>query len=213
MQSSAVSAFKFVGTVSLGLLTGVSYSVSGIAIPAILTLPSALSASLALTNLTSYARLPILALTSLSSVPLLLSYALSPRSARHPYLIYSSLLAVFSAAAPLLVSVPEAPARPEPTRKQQKRPVPSPRPMEASYEVLGEEMHVAEEEEEEEEEGTVINEQDDYLDTVNGEEIRAEALGSSRTHAVRTGLAAVGFLMSVVGIWGDGVSGGAVYVL
>lgn len=184
----------------LTIQQGVSYSVSGIAVPTILSLPSATSASLALTNSASYVRLPVLVLTSLSSVPLLLSYALSPRSARHPYLIYSSLLALFSAATPLLVPVPEAPARPAPEAK--KRPTPAPRPMEASYEVLGDETaHETADEDDEQ-----------SIDSVSSEEIRTEAIGNARVYAVRTGLAALGFLMSVVGIWGDGSTAAAVYV-
>merc|ERR1712169_175785 len=71
MSSSAVSAGKFVGTVSLGLLTGLSYSVSTLVLPTIMNLPSAASASHALTTFTSYVRLPVLALSALSSLPLL----------------------------------------------------------------------------------------------------------------------------------------------
>ncbi|CRK32965.1 hypothetical protein BN1708_019162, partial [Verticillium longisporum] len=41
MASRGVSALKFVGTVSLGLLTGLSYSLSAVTVPSILALPSA----------------------------------------------------------------------------------------------------------------------------------------------------------------------------
>jgi autophagy-related protein 33 len=69
--------------------------------------------------------------------------------------------------------------------------------MEASYEVLGD---VPSEE--------VASDED--VEDFNGEEVRAEAEGVARGFAVRTGLAALGFAMAVVGIWGDGVPQAAV---
>lgn len=58
------------------------------------------------------------------------------------------------------------------------------RQMEASYEVVGGEV--------EEEE--------------NGEEVREMITGFMKSQVLRTGIAAAGFVMSVVGIWGDGTS-------
>ncbi|KAG8421225.1 Autophagy- protein 33 [Metarhizium acridum] len=84
--AKAVSALKFVGTFSLGLLTGVSYSVSNITLPALLRLPSSASASQAIASLTTSLQTPLLTLTSLASAPLFLAFVLSPRRARHPYL-------------------------------------------------------------------------------------------------------------------------------
>jgi len=194
MASPGVSTLKFVGTVSLGLLTGVSYSVSTITLPSILALPSASSANHALTTLTSYLRLPLLTLTTLSSLPLLASFFLSPRSSRHPYLVYTALLAILSNAAPRFVPAP-APAAARPTRKQK----PAVKNMEMSYEVLGDAPSEAASEEE-------------LSDEFNGEEVRAEVEGAGRGFLVRTGVAAVGFAMAVVGIWGDGSPQAVVYV-
>ncbi|KAI6783822.1 autophagy-related protein 33 [Emericellopsis cladophorae] len=194
MSSSAVSAGKFVGTVSLGLLTGVSYSASTLVLPTIMNLPSAASASHALTTFTSYVRLPVLALSALSSLPLLLSFALSPRSSRHPYLIYTSLIAALSVGAPALVPVPTRSTPPA------KKPKSAPRAMEQSYEVLGDAASEAPSEEE----------IDDFA--INGEEVRAEAAGTARGFMVRTGVAALGFAMAVVGIWGDGAPQAVVLV-
>jgi len=196
MSSSAVSAGKFVGTVSLGLLTGLSYSVSTLVLPTIMNLPSAASASHALTTFTSYVRLPVLALSALSSLPLLLSFALSPRSSRHPYLIYTSLIAALSVGAPALVPVPTR-STPPVAKKQPKS---TPRAMEQSYEVLGDAASEAPSEEE----------IDDFA--INGEEVRAEAAGTARGFMVRTGVAALGFAMAVVGIWGDGAPQAVVLV-
>lgn len=70
--------------------------------------------------------------------------------------------------------------------------------MEASYEVLGD-VH-----------SEPASEED--IDDMNGEEVRAEMESLARGYVVRTGLAALGFAMAVVGIWGDGAPQAAVYV-
>lgn len=148
--------------------------------------------------MTTSLRIPILALSSLAAAPFLLSFALSPRSARHPYLLYTSLLAVLSATAPSLLSQPPAPvpAGPGPVVKK-----PSSRAMmEASYDALGD-VHS---------EGELASEEE--LEDVNGEEVRASVEGAAKAYVVRTGIAALGFIMAVVGIWGDGVPQTTVYV-
>ncbi|KJZ78329.1 hypothetical protein HIM_02367 [Hirsutella minnesotensis 3608] len=190
----AVSLLKFVGTVSLGLLTGVSYTVSSLTLPSLLQLPSSVSASQAVLALRNSTRLPINALTALASAPLLLAFVLSPRSARHPYLVYTSLLAILSTAAPRLIPQPAPrPVAPKPTKKTSSR-----GRMEASYEVLGD-VHSEPASEEE-------------IDDINGEEVRVEVESMARGYIARTGLAALGFAMAVVGIWGDGAPQTAVYL-
>lgn len=71
--------------------------------------------------------------------------------------------------------------------------------MEASYEDLGdapsESTSVSGEAEEEPAAG----------EAQNGEEVGAEVADFVRGRIVQTGLAAAGFAISVVGIWGDGV--------
>jgi autophagy-related protein 33 len=175
---------------------GVSYTVSTVSLPVLLELPSSAGASHAVRALTGTLPRPVLALSCLASAPLLLSFALSPRAARHPYLLYTSLLAVLSAAAPSLLPSPIV-ARP-PTTPVARKPARAARNLEASYEVLGD-AH-----------SEPASEED--LDDVNGEEVRAEVEGLVRAYAVRTGLAALGFAMAVVGIWGDGAPQAVVYV-
>ncbi|PFH61441.1 hypothetical protein XA68_17345 [Ophiocordyceps unilateralis] len=183
----AISLLKFVGTVSLGLLTGVSYTVSTITLPGLLHLPSSASASHAVSSLKTGLRNHILTLTTLASAPLFLSFALSPRYARHPYLLYTSALAALSAAAPRLLTLSGMyPSVRHGAKKSSRR-----GKMESSYEVLGD-AHS---------EGT--SEED--IEDLNGEEVRAEVETLSRGYMARTGLAACGFALSVVGIWGDGV--------
>lgn len=66
--------------------------------------------------------------------------------------------------------------------------------MDASYEVVGDSHS----------EGTTSGEE--VEEEVNGEEVR-EALKSFMTSQVaRTAVAGIGFVMSVIGIWGDGAA-------
>ena len=81
-------------------LQGVSYTVSTVSLPSLLRLPSSSSASQAVAALADSLARPLRALTALSSAPLLLAFVLSPRSSRHPYLLYTSLLAVLASAGP-----------------------------------------------------------------------------------------------------------------
>ncbi|PHH76937.1 hypothetical protein CDD82_3750 [Ophiocordyceps australis] len=187
----ALSVLKFVGTVSLGLLTGVSYTVSAVSLPSLLSLPSSASASNAIVSLTTGLKTPLTVLTALASGPLFVSFLASPRSVRHPYLAYTSLLAGFSMAVPLVLPQPQP--RKSAARKQARR-----SKMEASYEVLGEPQS----------ESTSEGEADD----MNGEGVRTQVEALSRAFFVRTCLAGLGFAMSVLGIWGDGVPQSLVYV-
>ncbi|EQL02262.1 hypothetical protein OCS_02026 [Ophiocordyceps sinensis CO18] len=190
----AVGVLKFVGTVSLGLLTGVSYTVSTLTLPSLLQLSSSVSASQVVSSLRESLGVPVYALTVLASAPLFLSFALSPRSARHPYLVYTSLLAVLSTAVPRLLPSPASRSAANPPANK----APARGRMEASYEVLGD-VHSEPASESE-------------IEDMNGEEVRVEVESLARGYAVRTGLAALGFAMAVVGIWGDGAPQATVYV-
>ncbi|GFP53805.1 hypothetical protein ACSS6W_001414 [Trichoderma asperelloides] len=188
-MAKGISVLKFVGTVSLGLLTGVSYTVSALTLPTLVNLPSSSSAAHALTSLQSALRLPVLALSSLAAAPLFLSFVLSPRYARHPYLFYTSLLAVLSAVAPRYLPKPAtSTSKPAGARKATS----SRARMEASYEVLGDSHS----------EGDLPSESE--LEDINGEEVRANIDGAARAYLARTGFAAAGFVLSVIGLWGDG---------
>ncbi|KAH6625663.1 hypothetical protein C7974DRAFT_396492 [Boeremia exigua] len=93
MAAPTISVCKFVGTVSLGLLTGVSATLSTITLPALLALPTAVDARTTSTyvsyktqNITSYLR-------HITTFTLFSAYLLSPRRLRHPYLLYTSIFA------------------------------------------------------------------------------------------------------------------------
>ncbi|KAJ9134151.1 hypothetical protein NKR23_g10325 [Pleurostoma richardsiae] len=214
MASRGVSVLKFVGTVSLGLLTGLSYTLSTLTVPTLLTLPSASSAAKAFHSLASAARTQLRALAGVSSTAFLLAYLLSPRSYRHPYLLYTSLLvglsrlAVSDFAAPYL-SLGPPPNQSHPStleakavrkrREHQHR-------MEMSYDVIGSvDAHS--------EEGADSASDRDLLegatedDGANGEQVRGDVEGFLKRQVVSTAVAGLGFLMAVVGIWGDGAAG------
>jgi autophagy-related protein 33 len=149
--------------------------------------------------MTSALRIPVLSLTTLSASSLLLSFALSPGPARHPYLLYTSVLAVASGVAPVLLPAPPKAAAATGAPKQKKpRKLPT-RSMEASYEVLGDAP--SEEPASEDDEGVV-----------NGEEVRAEVDGVAKGFLVRTGVSALAFAMAVMGVWGDGAPQTAAYI-
>jgi autophagy-related protein 33 len=75
--------------------------------------------------------------------------------------------------------------------------------MEASYEVLG---GVGSDATSEGSTGEEMEAEADEAGDVNGEEVRAQVEAFLKKQIVRSALAGLGFLLSVVGIWGDGVS-------
>ncbi|KAK3058654.1 hypothetical protein LTR09_000219 [Extremus antarcticus] len=159
---SAVALCKFVGTISLGLLTGVSYTLSTQSLPSLLTLPSATPAAYTLAQTTRLSTLHIRTLSTLSTLSLALAFYLSPSRVRHPYLLWTALAASASGGLNLAMD------------KRLKRRV-----------VKG-----AEDEED--------------MDDVNGEQVEKRAREQQWIEFVRTGVSGLGFVMGVVGLWGDG---------
>ncbi|PVI06320.1 hypothetical protein DM02DRAFT_609889 [Periconia macrospinosa] len=96
MSNRTVPVLKFVGTVSLGLLTGVSASLSTIALPALLTLPTAVTARSTYTYVSSKTRVLSSYLRHVTTFALFSAYLLSPSRFRHPYLLYTSILTFVS---------------------------------------------------------------------------------------------------------------------
>ncbi|KAK8160780.1 hypothetical protein IWX90DRAFT_277977 [Phyllosticta citrichinensis] len=92
-MAPTVAICKFVGTISLGLLTGVSYTLSSTALPALLELPTAAHAYTTFLALQSTAKHHVRALTATAVTSLSLAFILSPARARHPYLLWTSLVA------------------------------------------------------------------------------------------------------------------------
>ncbi|KAK7538542.1 uncharacterized protein J3D65DRAFT_332995 [Phyllosticta citribraziliensis] len=92
-MAPTVAICKFVGTISLGLLTGVSYTLSSTALPALLELPTAAHAYTTFLTLQSTAKHHVRALTATAVTSLSLAFILSPARSRHPYLLWTSLVA------------------------------------------------------------------------------------------------------------------------
>ncbi|KAL6702524.1 hypothetical protein ACN47E_001588 [Coniothyrium glycines] len=96
MAAQTVSICKFVGTISLGIATGVSATLSTIALPALLALPTAVNARTSLTYVSSKSHALSSYLRHIATFTLFSAYLLSPRRFRHPYLLYTSIFAFLS---------------------------------------------------------------------------------------------------------------------
>ncbi|KAF2126018.1 hypothetical protein P153DRAFT_369392, partial [Dothidotthia symphoricarpi CBS 119687] len=96
MAAQTVSICKFVGTISLGLLTGVSASLSTFTLPSLLALPTAVDARTSFTYLSNKSQYLSTYLRHITTFTLFSAYLLSPRRFRHPYLLYTSIFAFAS---------------------------------------------------------------------------------------------------------------------
>jgi autophagy-related protein 33 len=203
---------------------GLSYTLSTLTVPSLLELPSASSAARAFDYVVATAKKHLGTLTGVSASSFLLAFLLSPKPLRHPYLLYTSVLVASSgllvsdlvapylfisksSASPSSSSSPVASLAAAARKQKKERAAAKRAQMEASYEVLGssstsahsDEDTVSGEEIEAEEE--VVAAQD-----VNGEEVRTEVEGFLKKQMVQTAISGLGFVMAVVGIWGDGVA-------
>lgn len=185
---------------------GVSYTLSTLTVPTLLTLPSASTAAKAFRSLDSTAKTQLRVLSSVSGSAFLLAFLLSSRPYRHPYLLYTSVL-VFSSRfvtseilAPYLFPSPrDGPGSTSKQQTQVRRERASRAGMEASYEVLGSDSHsdgAASEDLEPDE--------DAQAQQINGEVVRGEVEEFLKKQVLQTAVAGLGFLMAVIGIWGDG---------
>ncbi|KAI1107495.1 hypothetical protein F4804DRAFT_297179 [Jackrogersella minutella] len=205
MASRKVSILKFVGTVSLGLLTGTSYTLSTLTIPSLLELPSASAAAKTFRSLASTASTHLNVLTTLSGSAFLFAFTLSPRGFKHPYLLYTSLFCfgtrLTGYVTPSIfgepVSSTSAAAQRRAALTRARKEKQAARRMEASYEVLPDSHS---------DEGAGSASGEELDEDYNGEEVRSEVEFFVRNQLIQTAMAGIGFIMAVVGIWGDGVS-------
>lgn len=193
---------------------GLSYTLSTLTVPTLLTLPSASTAAKAFRSLTTTARTHLRTLAGISSTAFFLAFVLSPRSARHPYLLYTSALVAISRlsvsdfVAPYLFAHPHQPASSSSHRQSSsaaRKDRSATRRMEASYDVIGSDAHS---------EATLDSASDRSIEDdgaaaadINGEEVRGEVEAFLKKQVVSAATAGLGFLMAVVGIWGDGAVG------
>ncbi|KAI1434525.1 hypothetical protein GGR50DRAFT_662035 [Xylaria sp. CBS 124048] len=205
MASKKVSVLKFVGTVSLGLLTGTSYTLSSFMAPSLLELSSASTAARVLRSLASTASTHLTTLSIVSGSSFLLAFALSPAGYRHPYLIYTSVLCLGTRLTTDYV-MPSIFGRPIPSSSasSQRRAAlaearmekAAARRMEASYEVLGD-AHS-------DEGNASLSGEEHFEEEINGEEVRSEVEFFVRDQFLQTVVSGLGLMTAVLGIWGDG---------
>ncbi|KAL6228956.1 hypothetical protein BDW75DRAFT_225925 [Aspergillus navahoensis] len=86
-----ITVTKFIGTISLGLLTGLSYSASTVAVPSLSLLSTSTNASKSLAEVKRLNRKHGLRLANISNLCLLFAYSISPRHRKHPYLLWMAL--------------------------------------------------------------------------------------------------------------------------
>lgn len=229
-MSRSVSTLKFVGTGSLGLLTGLSYSLSTVSIPSIMTIPTASAASRALEATSSNCQ--ITSLTTFTSAAFLAAYALSPRNLRHPYLLYVSLLTFSSSFAHDILSfvphswlapftsTPRPPYYPAQAKNQSSSKYTPPgssvgssttNRMEQSYEMLpdshsDDDGTTSATEETADETHAAVPAPPTHNELVQSENLRRQLVSYQQQFVVRTGINLLGFAMAIVGLWGDGIA-------
>jgi len=175
MPSSIITIPKFVGTISLGLLTGISYSTSTLALPALLTLPSARTASSTFQILNQTLNTQTLTLTALSVTSLISAYFLSPASGKHPYLLWTATLGCWSYCADYFIAGPRNSAS-------------------AFNSSAGGS----------DDGGSGKGSDGVGSEPVNGEMVERSVRRRQFVEGVRAAIAGAGFVVAVVGIWGDG---------
>ncbi|KIW02052.1 uncharacterized protein PV09_06553 [Verruconis gallopava] len=184
MRLPVITVSKFVGTVSLGLLTGVSYTLSSLALPSLLFLPTAPAAAQTHAYLKQRARRTQKVLSALAISTLSFAYLLSPSRVKHPYLLWTSLVCG-AGLSPVLHRIV------------------------GRY--LGSEDVAARGRIEMEESGVIVtppasgsSESGDEDASVNGEVVRRGVERGRVVEAARAGVFGLSFVMAVVGLWGDG---------
>ncbi|KAJ5720073.1 hypothetical protein N7493_006951 [Penicillium malachiteum] len=179
-----ITLTKFVGTVSLGLLTGLSYSTASITIPSLKLLPTSTTASRCLNEVKRLNRKHAMRLSSLTNTCILFAYTLSSPRRRHPYLVWMCVVSTVSSYGLdlffnrhlgfqnwVLSTIQDTTGlnlnRVSPTKKD---------------------------------DDLVMVETDE---DVNGESVQREMDRERRLQRARTWLAGIAFSMGIVGLWGD----------
>jgi len=179
-----ITVTKFVGTVSLGLLTGLSYSTASITIPSLKLLPTSSTASRCLNEVKRLNRKHALRLSSLSNTCLFIAYTISPPRRKHPYLVWMYVASTVSSFGldlffnrhmglkNWLLSVIQ----------------------DTTGLSLGTQSPIKKDDD------LVVIESDE---DVNGESVQREMDQERRLQRARTWLAGIAFSMGIVGLWGD----------
>ncbi|KAK5043592.1 hypothetical protein LTR84_011399 [Exophiala bonariae] len=187
-----ITITKFVGTISLGLLTGTSYTLTNI-LPSLALLPSASLAARTLTTIQTQSTRQILTLASISSLSLLTAYTLAPARGKHPYLLWTALVSFLGGQGveywynglSRFPSVNSSRSGRRSGGATSARRGDSPATGSDSGYIEVDPLGQSEEQ-------------------VNGEKVELEMSRERKVQKVRSWVAGLGFAMGVVGIWGDG---------
>ncbi|KAL2864772.1 uncharacterized protein BJX67DRAFT_383406 [Aspergillus lucknowensis] len=179
-----ITVTKFIGTISLGLLTGLSYSTSTITVPSLSLLSTSSNASKSLSEVKRLNRKHGLRLANISNVCLLFAYSISPRHRKHPYLIWMVVMSAIGSYGvdywfhrqngfkAWICSVAQ----------------------DAGFSSVG-----AKKSQKKEEDLVVVEAEEN----VNGESVRKEMDAERRLQGVRGIFSGVALAMGIVGLWGD----------
>ncbi|KAI9737805.1 MAG: hypothetical protein M1834_009174 [Cirrosporium novae-zelandiae] len=180
MAPFPITVLKFVGTTSLGLLTGLSYNLHSTLLPTILAFPNATTASRFLAQLHLRTLHSTAFLTPISIITFPLAFFLSARRGRHPYLLWVSLISAIGAVTDLFVYGQED--------KQMVR-------------KLGFKGHGYGGKKGKEPMMAPMEESDE---DINGETVRMGVENWRRRESVRGTFAGVAWGLAMLGLWGDG---------
>ncbi|KAJ5221961.1 uncharacterized protein N7469_010848 [Penicillium citrinum] len=178
-----ITVSKFVGTVSLGLLTGLSYSTSAITIPSLKLLPTSTSASRCLHEVQRLNRKHALRLSSITNTCLCFAYCVSPPRRQHPYLLWMCTVSTlgaygldffFNRHLGLQNWV-----------------------IDVVYDTMG--LSLGKSTSKKEEDLVVVESEED----VNGESVQREMDRERRMHHIRAWVSGLALSMGIVGLWGD----------
>ncbi|EXJ60922.1 hypothetical protein A1O7_05075 [Cladophialophora yegresii CBS 114405] len=190
-----ISITKFVGTISLGLLTGTSYTLTSILLPSLALLPSASLASRTLTTIQTQSTRQILTLASISSLSLITAFTLASPRGRHPYLLWTALVSFIGGQGVEywfngFSRFPSWRLGSRSESRAKNRRVATARGTSPSAS----------------DDSGYIEVESDSSDEhqVNGEKVELEMTRERKVQKVRSWIAGIGFAMGVVGIWGDG---------
>lgn len=173
-------------------IQGLSYSLGTSTVPALLALPTASTASRAYANLKATATRHIRLLTNVSIASLVAAYALSPSRFRHPYLLWTAVVAGLGRAGTTYAFGARENVRAMTAEERILR-----RGMMETDEEMGVKSVSSET-------GEISGSDEHDDDDVNGEEVRRAMETFRVAQGIRAGVSGVAFLMGVVGIWGDG---------
>ncbi|KAL9593044.1 MAG: hypothetical protein Q9219_007691 [cf. Caloplaca sp. 3 TL-2023] len=186
-MSRTVTTSKFVGTISLGLLTGLSYTLSTTTVPPLLALPAATPAHATFRHLRALTSHHQFLLSTVSASSFIMAYLLSPSRLRHPYLLWASLAVGFGWTGEMYATV-----KGKVSRKKQGVEEGDLTPGRKGKRAVREGSWTEDEE-------WVADEAN-----VNGEVVREGLEGWRSKQGIKAAVWGIGWAMAVVGLWGDG---------